>query len=677
MRYLVAFACIGLQCFTCLVPALGQHSKPDSLEHLLHTTSDYDKRIRLLGELSDYYSYTDSLTAMDYAFRIGRIARENGDQRGRGIAHFYLGGVFFDHYQPDSAILHYQLAERLLEKDTTFLGQQFLARAWYNHGAQYQRKGDGDTFLDLILNRSIPIYEHIGDSLGIGRSFHNVGLVFQNNQEFDRAIFYYKKAIAILKQGPNTPELIDSYSKLAESILYAPVIEDEQRREVRYALRQADSLLQRYPDAYSRISYLNSKGIAEEVIEERLDRALTIYLQGQALAEKSGWHNLSMGLLNRAYYIYDKRGEHQRALNTINRILHGYEPYLMPQDRLVQLQNLTHTYEKLGNIAEAYRVQKIYQAVNDSLRSEEMTVKIHSLEQRFEAKEKEDQILQLNQQMEAQRLSAQRNRLWILLLVVGILLTVGISLAGYNIFRKRQLIAKQQAELLNQSVQKLEQERHISVFAAMLEGQEQERKRLAIDLHDGLGGALSGIKMRLSKVVNTQPGAVVGEELPAVLKQLDASVDELRRIARNMMPETLLKYGLATALRDFCKGLEQVDLSISFQAYGLQEDMPKSIQIMVYRIIQELISNALKHAGAHHILAQCLQHERQLSITVEDDGKGFDVSGRSGWGMGLANVQTRVAYLGGKVDIQSELGVGTTITIELAYETDEKEAYER
>lgn len=673
MRFLVSevclvfiLACIGLGL------ALAQQGedkdvRADSLSRMLGATADYDEQVRLLGELSDYYSYRDSAKAMDYALQIKALAQKRNDQRGVGIAHFRIGGVHFERYQVDSAITHYQLAEQLLEKDTSFLGQQYLARSWYNHGAQYQRKGDDETFMDVILNRSIPIYERIGDSLGMGRNFHNIGIVFQNREEFDRAIFYHRKAIAMLTGRPHTPQLVDAYIKLAEAIVYLPDLDATKRAEAKDALNRADSLLKLYPDNYSYLMYLNTMGMFEEVFGERLDDALALYLKGHALAEEYQMPVMAKMLLNRAYYIYDKRGEHQLALSTVKRIMQDYNTYMMSRDQLVQLRNLMNSYEKLGSIPEAFRVQKAYIVMNDSLHKAETAYKIHNLEQRFAAKEKETQIARLHQQMQAQELRAQRNRLWTTLLAVGILLLVGVSFAGYNIFRKKQLIAKQQAELMEQDMKKMRQEQHISVFSAMLEGQEQERKRLAIDLHDGLGGSLSSIKMKLSKVVQTGNGVVWQTELPAVVNQLDESVGELRRIARNLMPETLLKYGLAMALRDFCKSLEQDDIKISCQSYGLRDNMPKSIQIMVYRIVQELISNAIKHAKPTHILAQCLQNDNQLSITVEDDGVGFDSAKLGGLGMGLSNVRTRVAYMGGKLDIHSEQGIGTTVTIELTY----------
>ncbi len=655
-----------------LQAAFAQVADPqaDSLLRRLESTADYAKRIELLGQLSDHHSYRDSAKAMDYALEVARLAAAHNDRRGKGIAHFRIGGVHFERYQVDSAIAHYQQAQRLLESDTSFLGQQYLARAWYNHGAQYQRKGDEETFLDMILNKSIPIYERIGDSLGMGKSFHNIGIIFQNSKEFDRAIAYYRKSIAALSRYPQTPELVDSYSKLAEATMYVTARADmaaADRRQVEHALAQADSLLVRYPDQYSRVMYLNALGMYEELYNERLDRALEVYQEGVALADRHGLHMLSITLLNRAYYIYDKRGEHQRALQTAKRISDEYDAYLMPSGRRVQLRNLINSYEKVGDIAEAHRAQQAYLQLTDSLHDAEMAFKIHGLEQRFEAKEKEAQIMRLNQRMQEQEMHAQRNRLLTLSLAGAVVLVIGVSFAGYNIFRKRQLIARQQAQLLEQQMEKLEQEQHISVFAAMLEGQEQERKRLAIDLHDGLGGSLSSIKMKLSKAVQSGNGAVANGELPFIVRQLDASVDDLRRIARNLAPETLLQYGLEVALRDFCKGLEQEGTSISFQPYGLQADIPRSVQIMVYRIIQELISNALKHAKATHILAQCLQNGNDLSITVEDDGVGFAGEQADRSGMGLANVRNRVAYLGGKLDIHSEPGVGTTVTIELTY----------
>ena len=673
MRRLIHLAYSCLPVLLGFVAGFAQDSRVDSLERLLRAPESYDKQIDLLGELSDYYSYRDSAKAMDYAQQIKELARKRNDSRGVGIAYYRIGGVFFELHQPDSAMKAYEEAEKLLHTDTTYLGLWTLAKVWHNHGALYQWKGDADTYLDMILNRAIPIQERINDSVGMGRNFYNIGIIFQNARDYERAAYYYQQSIQALQPYPGIPELPDAHIKLAETMMAAEHLHARQRTAIRGALAKADSILNRYPDDYSRVYYQNARGIYAEKVEHDLDKALDYYQQGYRLAHDSGIPRQASASLSRCYNIYDHQGKHRLALQTARTIYEEYHEYLTPQDRLLQLRNMANSHEKLGNVRESYRLQTEYAALNDSLHEAEMAFKIHNLEQKFKAKEKETQIMRLNQEMQAQVLQAQRNRLWTILLGAVILLVVGISAAGYNIFRKKQLIAKQRAELLEQNMKKMKQEQHISVFAAMLEGQEQERKRLAIDLHDGLGGSLSSIKMKLSKVVQAGNGAIANSELPAVVNQLDASVDELRRIARNMMPETLVKYGLAVALRDYCKGLENEETKVSFQHYGLRRDIPKAIQIMVYRIIQELISNALKHARATTVLAQCLQNEHHLSITVEDDGIGFDPQRDGGYeGMGLSNVKNRVAYLGGKLDIHSEEGVGTTVNVELTYHDEQR-----
>lgn len=664
IRIVRMFLCLLMSFTSVLAPA----RQADSLKRLLQTTTSYDDRIALLGELSDYYSYRDSTKALDYAFQIKHIAEKHNDMRGIGIAYYRIGGVYFELRHADSAINAYETAEKFLRADTSQLGQLTLAKVWHNHGALYQWKGDADTYLDMILNRAIPIQERMGDQMGMGRNFYNIGMIFQNAKEYERAIHYYRRSIEALHAYPGVPELPDAHIKLAETLMAAGLRQANQRTPILQALDIADSLLHRYPDAYSRIYYLNAKGIYAESVENDLDRALGFYQQGYTLAQQVDIPRQASASLSRCYNIYNMQGKHLTALETAQRIYTDYRDFLTPQDRLTQLRNMAHSHRQLGDIEAAYRINEEASVLNDSLHMAEMAVKIHSLEQRFEAKEKEAKIMQLNQQMQTQRLRAQRNQIWTIFLGAATLLVVGISVAGYNIFRKKQLISRQQAELLEQNLEKMKQDQHISIFGAMLEGQEQERKRLAIDLHDGLGGALSSIKLKLSKTLQGSNGQASNSDLPAIVNQLDNSIGELRRIARNMMPETLLKYGLAAALRDFCKGLENDAVKITFQAYGLNNEIPQTVQIMVYRIVQELVTNALKHAYASHILAQCLQDGHQLSITVEDDGQGLDTEAVAmASGMGLSNVKNRVAYLGGKLDIQSIPNVGTTINVELAY----------
>ncbi|WP_431217798.1 sensor histidine kinase [Puia sp. P3] len=154
-------------------------------------------------------------------------------------------------------------------------------------------------------------------------------------------------------------------------------------------------------------------------------------------------------------------------------------------------------------------------------------------------------------------------------------------------------------------------------------------------------------------------------DLHKIINQLDQSVQELRRIARDMMPESLLQFGLEAALKELCSGLRAPGLQVEFQSYGISQSIIPAEQAAVYRIVQELLSNAIRHAGAGVVLVQCSQNEDIFFISVEDDGRGFQPADVHGNGIGLSNVRNRVDFLKGKMEIHSTPNEGTTINIEV------------
>ncbi|MBK8704160.1 MAG: sensor histidine kinase [Saprospiraceae bacterium] len=202
----------------------------------------------------------------------------------------------------------------------------------------------------------------------------------------------------------------------------------------------------------------------------------------------------------------------------------------------------------------------------------------------------------------------------------------------------------------------------------MMQGQEKERSRLARDLHDGLGGMLSGIKQALFAMKGNQ---ILPETSAAALSQvvsdLDRSINELRHIARNMMPEALVRFGLKDALEDFCDHLKQSgELKIHFQSFGMEERLPQETEVVLFRIAQELLNNVVRHAKASNSLVQLLRDKDRLSLTVEDDGKGFDAAALNQvQGIGWVNIRSRVNYLGGELDVRSAPGEGCSVHIEM------------
>lgn len=331
------------------------------------------------------------------------------------------------------------------------------------------------------------------------------------------------------------------------------------------------------------------------------------------------------------------------------------------------LQLLTEVEEKSGNIKKAFQYQKEFIRVSDSVKKEKIQRQMNETEVKYQSEKKEKEILALQKDKVIQTLSLkQKSTLnYILVGSVAVLLIVGFL--GYRNFRHRKLLAKQRDELQQQRIRELEKDKQLVAVDSMLKGQEDERGRLAKDLHDGLGGMLTGVKFSLihmkSNLVINHENVVVFERS---LDMLDTSINELRRVAHNMMPEALVRFGLDETLKDYCSNINGSHiLHVQYQSFGMQQRLEHNTEIIIYRIIQELINNIFKHAKASEVLVQLVSEDNRLSIAVEDNGKGFDVHNlEKSKGAGWTNIRSRVEYLKGKLDLHSDYNKGTSVNIE-------------
>jgi len=236
-----------------------------------------------------------------------------------------------------------------------------------------------------------------------------------------------------------------------------------------------------------------------------------------------------------------------------------------------------------------------------------------------------------------------------------------LLLVLFYVYKQRTKSMKQQKALYNLALEKEKQHAKIATLTALLDGQEQERSRLARDLHDGLGGLLSGTKIQLSTLHHKMADANK-QEMTKSMEHLDNAVDELRRVAHNLMPDLLLKYGLEEALKEYANRMSTDQLDIDVQFLGYTHALPQDKQLLVYRIIQELVNNALKHAHPQQIIIQFVENETSYMVTVEDDGCGFDLAQvQQTKSAGLHNIQSRVQFLKGELHIHSEVNLGTSI----------------
>lgn len=329
------------------------------------------------------------------------------------------------------------------------------------------------------------------------------------------------------------------------------------------------------------------------------------------------------------------------------------------RDILLLLSDIALAQHDL-NAYESYRKQG--DIVADSLLNEELNRNTQEMETRYGKEKNEMKIRELENKQQIQAYSIRQKNLLNILLVTGILAVILISVLAYR-------NNKQYQKLQQRRIQELETEQQLSAAEAVMKGEEQERTRLAKDLHDGLGGMLSGIKFSFQHMKENLVMTPENQQaFERSVDMLDSSISELRRVAHNMMPEVLLKFGLDKALQDFCNDINRSGVvHISYQSLNLEgKTIAQTTAINLYRIVQELISNILRHAAAREAIVQISYEETGMTLTVEDDGKGFNADDPANQaGAGWLNIRSRIGYMKGKLDIRSTPGKGTSVQIEV------------
>ena len=353
-------------------------------------------------------------------------------------------------------------------------------------------------------------------------------------------------------------------------------------------------------------------------------------------------------------YILSKKYAHDALA-----LSYKYNLRIQRQKLFDHLSNLAYSMQD-RQLGEYYITQSTL--LGDSLLNETIQKNNLELEKKYESEKKELIIKQLKLDKRNQQLTINHKRSINFILIAGVATLLIILLLSYRTYTQKR-------KLQQQRINELESEKQLTATEAVLKGEEQERTRLAKDLHDGLGGMLSGIKHSFT----TMKGNLVmtpenHQAFERSLDMLDSSISEMRRVAHNMMPEALVRFGLNTALNDFCNDINQSGaLKITYQSFGLEDvAIDQTVAITLYRIVQELINNTMKHSGATSAIVQLTKSNEQLSVTVEDNGKGFDTSIlKTNKGIGWVNIHNRVEFLKGKLSITSKAGEGTSVLIEL------------
>jgi signal transduction histidine kinase len=554
------------------------------------------------------------------------------------------------------------LAQNKLKKYHTKHAYQLQAFVLQNLSILKQVNNNDKEAIRIIVTQAIPIAKKSGNNEVLSSLYRSLGIIFMNYPDRQKADMYLKLSIDCLENADNSsPTLLES--KVEASATRAEnLVQMGNLYEAKRELDKAFMILKDYPASNLNNLYYCSEG-GYYYKAGKLKSAYASYDKG---IESAARHKDPYAMNRLKYMKYEalcSEKKYQEAKQLLQELI-DY-PSVFVIDKKNWYKELAETCELLGDVRNANRYYKLYIDLSDSLHDSALHEEISQLEARFNKAENENTIKQLEVQQERMRLVAENSKLYYGIFGLACLILLVVLVLFWIRANSLEKLAQEKAKNYQQSLLSLENQKEMEVMQASIIGEEIERKRIARDLHDGIGSLLSSLKMKLVSSHN-RLNALNEQESEQVAILLNRSISELRQIAYNLVPETLLKIGLEKALQDLCLLLKTDHTHIIFHAQGIRADIPESNQIAIYRIVQELLNNALKHAQAKEIIVDCSQNEQLFFLTVEDNGKGFDTSDlNSLQGSGLRNLKNRVESLKGKLHIDSSPGEGTAFNIEL------------
>lgn len=467
-------------------------------------------------------------------------------------------------------------------------------------------------------------------------------------EHYGKAHSEYETAMDIARSVSDTTTLIKAYSGLGAQ--YFGLQEDEQALETWLkALRLAKAI----GDHDRQARLLLSIGTVYRYIGDHQDSAVVLIKRAQAYFQASGdvksevssWINLGEVLRN--------AGDYKQAIDHFE-MADSLAQALGDVKRQAEIQEvLSLTHDSAGNVKQALVHHRAYLRLNQELLSVQTSKALEELQVKYQTQKKEQQNTELR---------TERTMLIQGLIAIALLLLIAVLYFLY--YRQRQLSVRLRDR---ERIHDLMSNQDRKLINAMLEGQEQERQRISSDLHDRMGSILSALKLYFGELSQqfSEADQQSQQRFDKTGALLEKALRELRAISRNLVSGVLLDFGLLPALQELTRTINDVgSVRVELRAFGLDERLPSSVELPLFRMAQELLTNALKHAEASTITLTLHDRGHELELRFVDDGKGFV------WplleeqrGLGIAGMQKRIEALGGSFELETSPGKGTRYTI--------------
>lgn len=621
----------------------------DSLKNGIAQNEGKDK-IPYLDELAWQLMFSRTRESLDHALESMAIAEESGDSSLVANSSNTLGACYIKLGEYDKALKANRRALRIRKGSGT---PRDIGSSLSKIGMIFQEQSRLDSAIPYQIE-ALKFLEEAGDSAAIAQTYLNLSSIFEMNKDLDKALDYAQKARDLCKS------LGFKYG-LAGSLGNVSMLLEKQEKysEARQVGEEALELFRELNSRGDIATQLNNLGSIERNLGrnkeglQRYEEALDIAINASDKFGTAKYRaniaatELALGNTNRSEKLYRQALEEAQEAGLYSVIWQCEE-------------GLANVLEETGRYEEALYHFKNYRSIKDSLFNVEKDEIIQELEVRYQTEKKEQENKTLQQENAIIQLESSRNRTLLFGSIIGFVL---LGLAGL-LFYSRQKV-KQQNKLQEELIKEREKG-----LKAMVDGTEEERKRIAKDLHDGIGQQLSGLKLAWQKLVsNIQPEkAGEKEKLEKLNFVLDDACSSLRTISHQMMPKALAQMGLVPAIDDMLKkSFDDSDISCHFDHFQAEGRFPEEIELSFYRIGQELIQNVIKHSQATEVNVQLFRNKQSLLMIVEDNGIGLKDSGEID-GIGLTNIRTRVNTIKGEFKLESGPEKGSVATVKARVE---------
>ncbi len=612
----------------------------------------HEDALSALGEIFSFRG--DAARALTYFKEMTDISKSRGNKELLMGGYAQIGSLYRTMGELDSAKLYLDLA--------VFLSESVMSKK----AIPMVYKFMGDFYADITnyedaqiwYLRCLDVQHDSGDSTGMTSTLITIADMFNQQGQYELSEDYLKDVLAIADSKGLKIRKALALNSLS-TIYQSRGDLSKARSNLMEALKIFSEVknLTRVAHVYQKLGKISSE-------EQLYTEALKYYSNSIRLFDSLQTFEGSLASKIGEAQVYQLMGSHNRTINRIKKILDEVQTRQTSTLEMEAYRLLSYSFAKNQDFEEAYFYENKYNDIRNKIFNKERAEVLNNTDKKYNIARKEIEIVELQSIQFQQEARIERQRLMNMgLLITGIILAI-LALIFYQNYMKGRVIGKQRKELHAQKITSLEKENRLAQVEAMLAGQENERERIAKDLHDGLGGVLSTIKIQFDAFLEEDMVPSMSQPFQKANQMLDEACDEVRRIAHNMVPEIITQLGLIPALEDLAFNLRNKDIKVHVETLNLNRQLSPELKKTIYRIVQELFSNIAKHAEASEVILQLSEQEDHLSLIVEDDGAGFDAFTPS-IGMGMKNISSRVDFFQGTFDIESKKGEGTTVTVRL------------